>query len=49
MKVTSINSYHWCLTNVGHETIARVLKLRAVSMRTMRKQQWLTCRVLNMT
>ena len=29
------------LTNVGHQTIARVLKLQAVSMRTMRKQQWL--------
>jgi hypothetical protein len=24
------------LTNVGHQTIARVLKLQAVSMRTMR-------------
>jgi hypothetical protein len=26
---------------VGHQTIASVLKLQAVSMRTMRKQQWL--------
>jgi hypothetical protein len=26
---------------MSHQTIARVLKLQAVSMRTMRKQQWL--------